>query len=268
VRIGRYGPFLTDGTHRSSLPDGLAPDELTLEKAVEILHHAAKGPEALGKHPENDLPVYLKKGRFGPYIQLGENGTDGERPQMASLLPGMKPEDVDLELALKLLSLPRNLGKNPENNEDIIAANGRYGPYIKCGSDTRSIPMDEMSPLDISLGQALELFKQPKTRGRGNLKPKTLRDIGAHPTGGSMITVKSGRYGPYVTDGKINASIPKEDDPAALTIEQAVSLLERRAAAIEAGGGVRRGRRTKAAARSAKKATPKASTSKKTKKKS
>lgn len=234
VRIGRFGPFISNGEHRAGLPDEFAPEDLNLQKATELLAQAAKGPEALGKHPENGLPVYLKKGRFGPYIQLGDQVEGGDKPKMVSLLPGMSMEGINLEIALKLLEFPRNLGKHPELGADILLYNGRFGPYIKCGEETRSIPLDEFPPLDMTVEQAIELFKRPKTRGRAAAQPKIMRDLGKHPNSELNLVIKSGRYGPYVTDGKINASLARGSDPATLTIEEAVRLLEARAAKIEA----------------------------------
>lgn len=228
VRIGRYGPFLTNGENRAALPDGVAPDELSVGKADELLTAAAKGPESLGKHPETGQPVYLKTGRYGPYVQLGDSGEDGEKPKMASLLRGTAPEDVDLAHALKLLSLPRSVGKFPDSGEEILAANGRYGPYVKCGSDTRSLPED-LSPLDITVEQATELLRQPK-RGRQRAQSKVLKELGKHPTSGAEIVIKSGQYGPYVTDGEVNASVPKNEDPDKVTLEQAINLIEARVA--------------------------------------
>jgi len=230
VRIGRYGPFITNGTVRSSVPELMTYEDLTVPVAEEILRNAAKEPEALGIHPESGEPVYLKNGRFGPYVQRGEMSADKEKkPKMASLLPGMKPPDVSFETALALLALPREVGLNPENQTAIIAANGRFGPYIKCGSDTRSIPMDDMSPISITLQQALELLKQPKTRGRASSKPKTLREMGEHPDSKLKLLILNGRYGPYVTDGTLNASLPKGMQPEDLSMEEAVSLLQARA---------------------------------------
>jgi DNA topoisomerase I len=171
--------------------------------------------------------MYLKTGPYGPYIQLGEM-VDGKKPKMASLLPGTAPADVTIDYAIKLLSLPRNLGEHPELKQNIIVSNGRFGPYIKCGDDTRSIPLDTLSPLEMTLNDAVELLKQPKGRGRG-AKPKTLRELGAHPGNQKPLVIMSGRYGPYVSDGEINASLPKEMPPETLTVEQAVSLLEARA---------------------------------------
>ncbi len=228
VRIGRYGPFITDGTNRSSLPDTIAYDELTVQMAEEILVTAAKQPESLGTHPETNLPIYLKTGRFGPYVQMGEISEDGKtKPKMSSLLKGMKPEDVTFETAVRLLSLPKVLGKYPENNEDIIASNGRFGPYIKCGTDTRSIPA-EISLLDFTLEQAIELLKQPKAKGRG-AKPATLKDLGVNSENQKAISIKSGRYGPYITDGETNVSLTKDLLPETVTLYQAITLLKNKA---------------------------------------
>lgn len=241
VRIGRFGPFITNGEVRASVPDMIAPDELNVERAKVILTEAAKGPASLGNHPESGLPIYLKKGRFGPYIQLGDQGEGEERPKMASLLPGMTPETVTLDTALQILSLPRSLGKANEGEvekvaagEDIIAAAGRYGPYVKAGTETRSIPMDQFSPLTITREQAIELLKQPRRRGRASAQPSTLKEVGKHPVTELMMVIKSGRYGPYVTDGKINASLPRGVDPQSLTVADAVNLLEARAAKVAA----------------------------------
>lgn len=232
VRIGRYGPFISDSTQRASVPEIMAPDELTLPVAVEMLTKAAKEPEALGVDPQTNLPVYLKNGRFGPYVQLGQYSEDGDKPKMASLLPGTDPQTVDLEQALKLLSLPRTVGINPENGTEIVAANGRYGPYVKCGTETRSIDLNEMSPISITLEQALEVLKQPKRRGRATAKITVLRDLGPHPESKKQIVIKSGRYGPYVTDGEINASLRKGMDPATISMDDAVVLLTARAESI------------------------------------
>jgi DNA topoisomerase-1 len=236
VRIGRFGPFLTNGENRASIVETLPPDELTIEGATKLLADAAKGPESLGTDPTTGEPVYLKIGRFGPYVQRGDMKEGEEKPKMASLLPGMQPADVNFEIALQLLQFPKLLGKHPENNEEVFAATGRYGPYIKSASETRSIPLDTMSPLTITLEQAVELLKQPRTRGRGS-QPKTMKEVGKHPVTEKVMQIKSGRYGPYVTDGEINASLPQGSDPAALTVEEAAALIDARATKIAEGGG-------------------------------
>ena len=250
VRIGRWGPFISNGTDRAGLPDMMAPDELNLEFAEKFLVEAAKGPQALGNDVTSGLPVYVKKGRFGPYVQLGDMKEGEDKPKMASLLAGMEPASVDMGIAMQLLSLPRTLGKNPENSEDIIAANGKFGPYIKAGTDTRSIPGDDgLNPINITLEQAIELLKQPKRRGRQTATPKNLKEVGIHPITNSPLVVKTGRFGPYVTDGKINASLPRGMDPQSLTVPDAVNLLDARAAKIasdEAEGIEKPKRKTKA----------------------
>ncbi|MDO4550573.1 MAG: type I DNA topoisomerase [Planctomycetia bacterium] len=261
VRVGRYGPYLEQGERRISLPDGIAPDELSVQKGLEMLERAQQGEEPLGFDPKTNKPIFVKVGRFGPYIQCGTSD-DAEKPVNVSLLKGMHPEEVDLETALKLLSLPRILGKHPENGEEILASNGRYGPYIKCGDETRSLPED-LTPIDITLDQALDLLSQPKTvRGRTAAAPATkskepLRIFDISPVTGNPVTVMSGRFGPYVTDGKTNAALPKTVDPAEVTFEIALELLEVRAAK----GPVVRKRITR------KKATKKTSTKKVVKKK-
>lgn len=253
VRIGRYGPFLSNGETRASLPDTLAFDELTVEKAEHLLIEAAKGPESLGVDPTTNLPVYLKKGRFGPYIQLGDMVEGGDKPKMASLLPGIQPESVNLDLALQLLSFPKQLGMNPENNTEVLVANGRFGPYVKCGPESRSIPADE-SPLTLTFERALELLKQPRTRGRAASQPKTLKEIGKHPETSAPIQLKAGRYGPYVTDGTTNASLPQGADPEALTLEEAMVLIRARAERGPSTKG-RRGKRAASTKKAAEKPT-------------
>ncbi len=243
VRIGRYGPFLSDGTARCSVPEELSPDELDLSKATELLELAGKGPAALGVDPQSNLPVYLKQGRYGPFVQLGEGeGENGSK--RASLLRGMAPESVDIEVALKLLSLPRELGAHPVNGHAVLAANGRYGPFVRCDQEVRSIPAD-ISPLEISLEQALDLLSKQKPAGRRPARAELLMAVGKHPETDAELKVMAGRYGPYVTDGEVNASLPKGDDPESVTVDQAVELLRARAARIAEGGGSRRRARAK-----------------------
>ncbi|MBL7662043.1 type I DNA topoisomerase [bacterium] len=233
VRIGKYGPFLSNGTARASIPEGLCPDELTLDAAQTLIESAERGPESIGTDPETAKAIYVKTGRFGPYVQRGESGGEGEeKPKMVSLLKGMQPADVTLELALQLLALPRTLGTNPDNSEVITAAVGRFGPYIKCGSEYRSIPADaEYNVLTINFDQALELARQPKVSRRGApTKPKALREVGVHPVTEKKISLFEGRYGPYVSDGEINASLRKGMSVTELTLDEAVNLLNERAA--------------------------------------
>ncbi|MBI1356978.1 MAG: type I DNA topoisomerase [Acidobacteria bacterium] len=251
VRIGRYGPFLASGETRASLAEDMPPDELTVDAALDLLDKAAKGPESLGVDPESGLPVYLKNGRFGPYVQLGD-GSDDEKPKMASLLAGMEPEGVDLALALRLLALPRQIGPHPDDGKPVVAANGRFGPYVKWGDEIRSIPSDGPSPLDIGLERAVELLKQPKGRRQAQ-KATALRELGVHPDTGKALKILSGRYGPYVTDGEINASLAKGQTPESLTIPEATELLAARAQRLAEGGG-RFGRKKVAKKKAAKKA--------------
>ena len=227
VRVGRYGPFLEQGERRASLPEDMPPDELTVAVAVDLLDKAEVGDEPIGFCPETNRPVFLKTGRFGPYVQLG-SVDESEKPKNASLLKGIEPEDVNLDVALKLLSLPRTLGNHPENGHPVVAHNGRFGPYVKCDAETRSLPA-ELSPIDVTLEQALELLAQPKTRrGRGTPK-EPLKVLDTSPVTNEPIKLLDGRYGPYVTDGESNASLPKGTSPEDLTFDQAVQLLAERA---------------------------------------
>lgn len=229
VRVGKYGPFLEQGELRASLPDGMCPDEVTMEKSIELLSNASREDEPLGTHPDSNKPIYVKAGRFGPYIQMGENDDPEKKNQ--SLLKGMEVATLTLEQAIQLLRLPRDLGQHPEMEEPIVAKDGRYGPYITCGKETRSLPAD-ISPLDVTFEQAIELLKQPKTRGRAAAAPKEpLKKFEKpSPVTEKEILVLDGRYGPYVTDGESNASLPKGTTPEDLTYDAALILLAERAA--------------------------------------
>ncbi len=204
---------------------------MTLDVALKLLDQAQKGEEPLGVCPETSKPVYLKVGRFGPYVQRG-NPDDEEKPQNASLLKGMNPSDVDLATALWLLTLPRNLGDHPQQGAPVMAYNGRFGPYVKCVEETRSLPAD-ISPLDVSLEQAVHLLSQPKQHGRGRAaaKREPLKVFDASPVTGEKVQLLDGRYGPYVTDGTTNASLPKGTPVEELTFNEALDLLAVRAAA-------------------------------------
>ena len=207
----------------------MAPDELTLPRALELLEHASREDEPLGLCPQTGRPVYVKRGRFGPYVQLGSADEDA-KPRNASLLKGMEPQDITLETALKLLALPRTVGNHPQTQEPIVAQNGRYGPFIKCGDETRSLPAT-LSPLQITLPEALQLLAQPKTSGRGSAASREpLRVFGDSPVTQSPVKLFAGRYGPYVTDGATNASLPKGVDFQQVDLEMALQWLAERAA--------------------------------------
>ncbi len=229
VRVGRYGPYLQRGDDRASIPEDLAPDELTVERAEELLA-APSQDRQLGDDPDTGLPVLVKAGRYGPYVQLGELVEGGERPRTASLFASMSPSTVSLEQALELLQLPRTVGADPGTGEEIVAANGRFGPYLKRGSDTRSLDTEEQL-LTVDLSHALELFAQPKRRRGRAAAAAPLRTLGDDPETSQPVVVKSGRFGPYVTDGTTNASLRRGDDVESITLERAAELLaERRAA--------------------------------------
>jgi len=244
VRLGKFGPFLEQGERKASIPQDLAPDELTLAKALELLDQASASEQPLGYDPNTGQPVFLKQGRFGPYVQLGSGG-EGQKPKSASLLPGMQPQDVTLQTALQLLELPKTLGTDPTSGEPVVVFNGRFGPYVQCGRETRSIP-PELSPLSITLPEALALLAQPKTRGRGRsaASREPLRTFEISPVTGQPVRVLAGRYGTYVTDGVTNATLPKDVDPQSLTFAQALDLLAERAARGPATRRRRRGRST------------------------
>jgi DNA topoisomerase I len=229
VRVGRYSPFVEQGERTASLVEETPPDEVTLEAALKLLEQASQAEEPLGTCPETQKPVYLKVGRFGPYVQRG-TPEDEEKPQNASLLKGMAPEDVDLATALKLLTLPRNLGSHPTLGEPVMAYNGRFGPYVKCVEETRSLPAG-LSPLDVTLEQAVEFLAQPKARGRGAVaKKEPLKVFDPSPVTSVQVQLLDGRYGPYLTDGETNASLPKGTSVEELTFAEALDLLAARAA--------------------------------------
>ena len=233
VRVGRYGPYLERGEQRAAIPEDLPPDELDLERALELLEQGS-GPRELGIDPPSGKAVLLRSGRFGPYVQLGEASAEAdEKPKMKSLLPGMTPDTVTLEQAVRLLSLPREVGVDPESGETVVADYGRYGPYLKRGTDTRSLDQPD-DVFEIGLEAALAKLREPKpNRSRG---PTALKELGADPAG-NVIKLMAGRYGPYVTDGTTNASLPRGADPNAATLESALQLIaaRRRGRAVEDG---------------------------------
>jgi DNA topoisomerase-1 len=235
ARVGRYGPYVQAGDEavRASLPEDLPPDELTLARAVELLDQAALGDQQVATDPESGRPIYVKTGRFGPYVQIGEDDEDDGKPKRASLWPGMTMEDLTPEQALELLSYPRTLGTHPESDEPVTVQDGPSGPYLRAGSETRSL-RDHEHMQTIELDEALALLKEPKRRGRA--APAALATLGAHPDSAAPVEVRSGRFGPYVTDGVVNASIPEGRDPATVTLDDALELIAAREERLRAQG--------------------------------
>jgi len=278
VRVGKNGPYLErtvasdDGEptpQRANLSDAITPDELTLELAEKLFATPQEG-RSLGIDPETGHEVFAKDGRFGPYVtevlpQPPDDDGDGDgaakkgkkatgpKPRTGSLLRSMDLETVTLEDALRLLTLPRVVGVDPANSEEITAQNGRYGPYLKRGNDSRSLTSEEQM-FTITLDEALKIYSEPKRRGRQAAALPPLRELGTDPATGKPMVIKDGRFGPYVTDGETNASLRKGDDVMSITDERAAELLADR----RARGPVKR-----TARKSARKATAKKSTAKK-----
>ena len=251
VRIGRFGPFVQMGEggpgRTASLPDDVAPADLTIDKALELVRAKAEGPRSLGVDPATDQNVYVLNGRYGAYVQLGEIPEGkGAKPKRASLQGDLTEATVTLDGALRLLSLPRVVGIHPDDGEPITANFGRFGPYVKHGDEFRSLDSGD-DVFTIAFDAALELLRAPKrSRRRQAVQKNVLREL----TGdGTVLKVYSGRYGPYVSDGTTNASIPRGSDPEALTFEQARDLIQARR---EAAPAPRRSRRTKTKAWGAK----------------
>jgi DNA topoisomerase-1 len=226
VRVGRYGPYLERDGQRVNVPGDLAPDELTPEKAAELFDQP-NSDVVLGADPDSGHQIVAKSGRFGPYVtEVLPEGATG-KPRTSSLLKSMRLDSVTLEDAVRLLTLPRTLGEL--DGEPVTAQNGRYGPYVKKGTDSRSLDSEEQL-FTLSLAEAKELFDQPKARGRRAAAPP-LRELGEDPASDRPVVIKEGRYGPYVTDGETNASLRRGDDVESITIQRAIELLaERRAA--------------------------------------
>ena len=282
LRVGRYGPYLEDAEgKRANVPADLAPDELTVDKARELFTRAADDGRELGVDPASGHVIIAKDGRYGPYVTEvlpePEETTEAEatktaktaksakakktakaakpKPRTASLLRSMDLSTVTLEQALDLLSLPRVVGQDPESGEDITAQNGRYGPYLKKGTDSRSLETEEQI-FTVTLEQALEIFAQPKRR-RGQAAARgPLRELGQDPATEKPVVIKDGRFGPYITDGQTNVTVPRSEDPATISAERAFELL-----ADKRAKGPAKKRTTKKT--TAKKATTKKATTKK-----
>ena len=260
IRVGRYGPYLQRGEdQRANIPTDLAPDELTAEKAEELFN-APSGERELGVDPESGHAILAKTGRYGPYFTevLPEGSPKSAKPRTASLFSTMTVDDVTLDDALRMFTLPREVGADPADGEIITTQNGRYGPYLLKGKDSRTLP-DEESIFTLTLEQALELLKQPKMRrGRGQAAGP-LKVVGSDPSTGKEVVVREGRFGIYITDGETNASLRGGDSVENISIERASDLLAERRAA---GPSVKPAKRA-----TAKKATAKKTTTKSVKKK-
>ncbi|WP_437179131.1 type I DNA topoisomerase [Phycicoccus avicenniae] len=285
VRVGRYGPYVEETVpagidprtgevtdekaaasgetqpRRASITDDVPPDELTPAMARELLDQAADDGRVLGQEPGTGRDIVAKAGRYGPYVtevipeEEQGKGKNKVKPRTASLFKDMDLATIELDTALRLLSLPRVVGTDPESGDDITAQNGRYGPYLKKGTDSRSLT-SEQQLFDITLEEALAVYAQPKQRGRAAAKPP-LAELGTDPVSGKPVVVKDGRFGPYVTDGETNATLRKDDDPEKISAERGFELL----ADKRARGPAKKGGRKKTAA---KKTTKKASGTKKT----
>ncbi len=224
VRVGRYGPYLERDGQRVNVPEDMAPDELTVERAEELFSQP-NADVVLGTDPATGHVLVAKAGRFGPYVteQLPEDAPASAKPRTASLLKSMALDTVSLDDALRLLSLPRTLGEL--DGEAVTVQNGRYGPYVKKGTDSRSLESEDQL-FTLTLAEAKEMFAQPKPRGRGaRAAAPPLRELGADPATGKPMVVKDGRFGPYVTDGETNASLRKGDEVASITVQRAAELL-------------------------------------------
>ncbi len=215
IRIGKFGPYVQQGEERRNIPVDLALGDITIEKAMELLAQS-DGPVVIGTDPKSSVEIVSKVGPYGPYVQRGET------TERKSIPKHIDPASIDLETALALLNLPRTIGSHPETSEEITADYGRYGPYLRMVKKTRSLK-DPDTPLDITLERAVELLEQA-TSGRS----EALKELGKHPKTGEELTVKSGRYGPFISDGKVNAAIPKGVEPEDLSLEDAVELIDKR----------------------------------------
>ncbi len=234
VRIGKFGPYVQVGegseARNASVPEDVPPAEFTLGSAIDLVESKAKGPTSIGTDPATEQPVFVMTGRFGPYVQLGPTPEDsnGEKPRRASLTADDSPDSITLERALELLSLPRLVGFDAEHGEEIVSNFGRYGPYVKRGTEFRSLGSDA-AVFAVTLEEAQELFRQEKPSRRGASRT-VLRDLGAHPDSGVAVQLLDGRYGPYVSDGTTNASLPRDVSAEAVTLDDAVGLLRARPA--------------------------------------
>jgi DNA topoisomerase-1 len=271
LRVGRYGPYVErgakgeEGSQRADVPADLPPDELTVELAEQLLAKPS-GDVELGTDPQTGRMIVAKDGRYGPYVtevlpeDTPKTGKNAVKPRTASLFKSMSLDTVTLQDALKLMSLPRVVGTDPESGTEITAQNGRYGPYLKKGTDSRSLEREEQL-FTITLDEALAIYAQPKQRGRAAAKPP-LKELGTDPTSGRPVVVKDGRFGPYVTDGETNATLRREDDVETITPDRGFELLAEKRAKGPAKKTAKKAPAKKAAAK--KTAAKKTTTAKKT----
>ncbi len=226
VFVGRYGPYIKQGSNgeevTTSIPESWRPGDITVEKLEELMKVEKEGPQSIGEHPESGEQIFILNGRYGPYVQVGEVTDDNKKPQRASLLKGMKPDDVDLELALRLLELPRPLGEHPESGKVVKAGVGRYGPFVVHEGKFASLRKDD-HVLDIKLDRAVELLAKKKKRPK---RSNAIKELGKHPETGKKVKVMNGRYGPYIKHGKKNISLPDNVDPEKVEMDDAVKLID------------------------------------------
>jgi DNA topoisomerase-1 len=235
VRVGRYGPYLerfNGEAERANLPEDLPPDELTPEMAEQLFAAGGAEGRSLGVDSVSGNEIVARDGRYGPYVTelLPDGAPKSAKPRTASLFKDQSLDTVTLDEALRLLSLPRVVGKDPSTGEEITAQNGRYGPYLKRGNDSRSLASEEQL-FTVTLDEALRIYAEPKKRGRAAAASAApLRELGTDPASGKPMVIRDGRFGPYVTDGEVNASLRKSDDVETITDERAAELLaEKRA---------------------------------------
>ncbi|MEP0758634.1 type I DNA topoisomerase [Trichocoleus sp. DQ-A2] len=269
VRIGQYGPYIEaendSGPVKASLPKDLTPSDIHAELIETLLQQKTEGPDKVGLHPETGEPIYVLIGTYGPYVQLGDATEENKKPKRASLPKGVTIEDVTLDMAVGLLSLPRTLGIHPETNGKVQAGLGRFGPYVvhdqgKEGKEYRSLKASD-DVLTIDIERAIELLAEPK-KGRGATRSKSkapLRELGTHPTDGEPVNIYDGPYGPYIKHGKTNASVPEGESVEGLTMEKALEAL-----AAKAGSTTKSSRKSTKSGTSAKKTTTGKTTAKKT----
>ncbi len=269
VRIGQYGPYIEaengSGPVKASLPKDLTPSDIHAELIETLLQQKTEGPDKVGLHPETGEPIYVLIGTYCPYVLLGDATEENKKPKRASLPKGVTIEDVTLDMAVGLLSLPRTLGIHPETNGKVQAGLGRFGPYVvhdqgKEGKEYRSLKASD-DVLTIDIERAIELLAEPK-KGRGGTRSKSkapLRELGTHPTDGEPINIYDGPYGPYIKHGKTNASVPEGESVEGLTMEKALEAL-----AAKAGSTTKSSRKSTKSGTSAKKTTTGKTTAKKT----